>query len=150
MPKYGIHYIVLDEMSKKLASSSSVKEKNMAKCITTHRAAANLGAIGPDLLFWAPDFEFVDGFRNFIKPLIQLRETLKDIDEVVDAIKDGFDTLANLPKNIVLDNLKSSPNPFVSSTATRLASLDLFIIDAKKILRQILTLLNLRFFLQYV
>ncbi len=132
MPKYGIHYIVLDEMSKKLASSSSVKEKNMAKCITTHRAAANLGAIGPDLLFWAPDFEFVDGLRNFIKPLIQLRETLKDIDEVVDAIKDGFDTLANLPKNIVLDNLKSSPNPFVSSTATRVASLDLFIIDAKK------------------
>lgn len=127
MPKYGIHYIVLDEMSKKLAASSSNTEKEIANCINKNRAAANLGAIGPDLLFWAPDYDFVQGLRNFVIPFRDLKNTIDNIEDIVEAITEGFENVINMPKVYVFTQLKNSNIPFLSTTANAVTNLDEFI-----------------------
>lgn len=131
MPKYGIHYIVLDEMSKKLAASSSNSEKAIANCINNNRAAANLGAIGPDLLFWAPDYDFVQGLRNFVIPFKNLQNTIDSIEDIVEAISEGFENVINMPKDFVLNQLKNSQIPFISTTAKAVTDLDEFMEIAK-------------------
>jgi hypothetical protein len=131
MPKYGIHYIVLDEMAKKLATSSSSSEKAIANSIRNNRAAANLGAIGPDLLFWAPDFDFVQGLRNFIEPFKSLKKVIGEIEDIVKGISEGFENVKNMPKDFVLGQLQNSPIPIVRDTARSVTNLDDFMQKAK-------------------
>jgi len=67
MPKTAIHVIVLDEVIRRLKMSDNEIEKKLGMLMSQHRSAAVLGAIGPDLFFWAPDFEAARKLYNFYK-----------------------------------------------------------------------------------
>ena len=119
-------------MSKKLASSNSNSERVIGNIINNNRAAANLGAIGPDLLFWAPDYDFVQGLRNLLVPFKDLKKAIGDIEDVVEAISEGFENVINLPKDIVLGKLRQSPIRLVSDMAIAASKLDEFMNKAKE------------------
>lgn len=92
MPKYGIHYIVLEEVISKLDSdSSNAKSKNFAEILQKNRFEAALGAIGPDLLFWAPDYEIVKELENIVKAYDLITEKIEQVEEVTDVIKEKID-----------------------------------------------------------
>ena len=55
MPKYGIHHVVLQETIGRLISDSTSYGQEAGNEMATHKDIAMLGAIGPDLFFWAPD-----------------------------------------------------------------------------------------------
>ncbi len=67
MPKTAIHVIVLDEVIRRLKMSENEVEKKLGMLMSQHRSAAVLGAIGPDLFCWAPDFEAARKVYNFYK-----------------------------------------------------------------------------------
>ncbi len=77
MPKYAVHMIALEEACKKLKQSTKASERQIADLIESHKQVSNLGSIGPDLFFWAPDFEIVkkplEFYKNF-KWLFELYE----------------------------------------------------------------------------
>lgn len=132
MPKYGIHYIALDKMAQKLSASNNLAEKSIGSIINNNRQAANLGAIGPDLLFWAPDFQMVQSIRNFIDPFDKIMKTFREVEDLVKGIENGISNALNQPKNIVLTHLRSSNIPGVSQIAASVQDLDSFMNAAKQ------------------
>ena len=84
MPKYGVHQIVLDKVSKKLASEF---DHEAAHIISDNREHAMLGAIGPDLFFWAPDYEKCD-------TIITIYTTIHKLAKMVDPILNPVKTAA--------------------------------------------------------
>jgi len=67
MSKTAVHVIVLDEVIRRLKTSDDEIEKKLSILMSQHRSVAVLGAIGPDLFFWAPDFEAARKLYNFYK-----------------------------------------------------------------------------------
>lgn len=102
MPKYAIHQIVLNDAVGGLLASPDAAAAAAGNELALNRAAANLGAIGPDLLFWAPDYEIVEVFYTFYKNYKELKELydsivqpIRDIrDAVVEPVEDAVETLA--------------------------------------------------------
>jgi hypothetical protein len=74
VPKYGVHQIVLAD-----AIYGSGIEPGAADLLRQHQAMAMLGAIGPDLFFWGPDYEFV--------------RILKGIYEAIDTVVQAYDAV---------------------------------------------------------
>jgi hypothetical protein len=102
MPKYAIHHIVLNDAIGELLASSSAEARSAGEDLATNMPVANLGAIGPDLLFWAPDYEVVDRlytlYRNYaeLKALYdEIVQPIRDIrDAIVEPIEQTVETLA--------------------------------------------------------
>ena len=57
MPKFGIHGVVLADTVEKLKLNPNTT--NTALEIEDNIDWAMLGAVGPDLFFWAPDYDVV-------------------------------------------------------------------------------------------
>lgn len=83
MPKYGIHQIVLNDTIQKLEDAGA---DALAGVMRDHPTAAMLGAIGPDLFFWAPDYELGEALHTFYSIYSQTREIY---DTIVKPIHDA-------------------------------------------------------------
>ena len=102
MPKYGVHTIVLSEAIEKLASSSDPFDLEARSLLLNHPGIANLGAIGPDIFFWAPDYEIIrklyrlySNIAGIIKAFNDLVQPMKDlVDATVDVLADTVGVLA--------------------------------------------------------
>jgi hypothetical protein len=96
MPSFGIHFIVLDEVVKKLKSTGHGKE---AAILERYDDYASLGAMGPDIYFFAPDWnDEIRDFINFIfdvygilEPFIEFYEDY--IEPIEEAVESGVDWL---------------------------------------------------------
>ncbi len=108
MPKTAVHVIVLDQVIDRFRKSSGEIEKKIGEIMYAYRRAAVLGAIGPDLFFWAPDFEVVRKLHNFYKNwkwVIDLyNETIGKVKKTIEAlgepVEQAVETLA--PSTIAL------------------------------------------------
>ena len=89
MPKYGIHEIVLSRAINSLSSSSSSTEQQAGNEMNAHRGLAMLGAIGPDVFFWAPDYTVVDKFYTFYKNIEKIVDTYREITQPFREVKDA-------------------------------------------------------------
>jgi len=102
MPKYAVHHIVLNDAMGRLLASPDATAAAAGNELATNPAAANLGAIGPDLLFWAPDYEIVEVLYTLYSNYKELKELydsivqpIRDIrDAVVEPVEDAVETLA--------------------------------------------------------
>jgi hypothetical protein len=108
MPKYGIHHTVLTDATGQLLGSPDANAQAAGAVLATNPLIANLGAVGPDLFFWAPDYEVVDKlyvlYEN-IDELVQLYnqivQPIRDIvDAIVEPVEDAVETLA--PRTVAL------------------------------------------------
>ena len=85
MPKYGIHHVVIQEAISKLSSSADSSARAAADDLASNPSFANLGAIGPDLFFWAPDFGSVDKLYKLYSNIDKIVEIYNS---VVQPVKD--------------------------------------------------------------
>jgi hypothetical protein len=102
MPKWGIHNLVLAEATGRLLTTGNDAGRAAAEILFAEREAAMLGAVGPDLFFFAPDSEVADSlvtlFEN-VERIVDLydavAEPIKDVREAgFDPIEDAVETLS--------------------------------------------------------
>lgn len=77
MPKYGTHKVVLDETLSRLPTEYRT-------LMEQHMAAANLGAIGPDLFFFSKEYPS-------FHVIMEIAKTIKKIIGIIDDIKAPFE-----------------------------------------------------------
>ncbi len=97
MPKYGIHHIVIKNAVSQLYGLGTEPALQAAENLLSEMPAANLGAIGPDLFFWGPDYapvavlnrlytniqSVVDLYNQVMQPV---RDVLNAVGEPVEAL----------------------------------------------------------------
>lgn len=131
MPKTAVHVIVLDEVINRLRTSSNEAERKIGEIMHRNRSAAVLGAIGPDLFFWAPDYEVVNVLYNFYenwKSVIEIyNATIGKVKEVIDAVgeatMDAVETLAPATISMIralIEEIKETTQLLKSTLSTGL------------------------------
>lgn len=131
MPKWGIHNIVLDEAIGKLLLSPNTASQGAGTDLANHRGLSMLGAIGPDLFFFAPDYEAVDRFYRLYKNIEEVIDLYNDFvqpfrdirDAVVDPVEDAVETLAPATVaeiRILVEEIKETASLFSSTITTGL------------------------------
>jgi|Deesub1362B_J571_1020462.scaffolds.fasta_scaffold08336_1 hypothetical protein len=131
MPKYGIHHIVLREAVPELYASGQQAAMRAADIIQQERPAAMIGSIGPDLFFWAPDYEIVDQFytlyQNIEKAVDLYNRIVQPIRDVISAVgepvEDLVETLAPSTVQLVrtlLEEIDQTASLFKSAIGTGL------------------------------
>jgi hypothetical protein len=131
MPKYGIHHVVLQDATQQLLVNPSATAQTAGTMLNTHRDLAMLGAVGPDLFFWSPDYEVVDKLYRLHKNIEEIVtlynkivQPVRDIrDAVVDPVVDTVETLA--PSTVALirttiEEMRETVELFKSTVATGL------------------------------
>jgi hypothetical protein len=91
MPKYGIHFIVLEKVKSRLEGSNDPARQALGRILGEHKLAASVGCIGPDLLFWAPDYALVESLRDLVTTYDTLRRSWETLEEFADAIEDHIE-----------------------------------------------------------
>ncbi len=128
MPKYGVHSIIMEQAVSRL---SDEKLKNL---MTTHRGAALLGSIGPDLLFFSPEYkafnffiQFAQNMRHVKKIFVEVKESIKKVIEPIEEaietyaapVDEAIDTIGKiLPLNCLdglVDDVKDAAGTFKSA-----------------------------------
>lgn len=102
MPKYGIHHIVLNDAIEHLLANPNAKAHAAGEELAIEKDTAMIGAVGPDLFFWAPDYEVVDKVYRLHKNIEaivdlynQVVQPMRDIrDAVVEPVEDLVESLA--------------------------------------------------------
>ncbi|MCK5137804.1 MAG: hypothetical protein KAR19_18605 [Bacteroidales bacterium] len=102
MPKYGIHYIALQKTIEKLKASTVAHERIAGDIMESHQGISNLGAIGPDIFFWAPDypvidklFDFYEVYESIVKKYEDITAPIREVKETVgDAAEEVVGSLA--------------------------------------------------------
>ncbi len=130
MPKYAIHHIVLNDAIGVLLGANASTARNAGAELAANMPIANLGAVGPDLLFWAPDYEIVDKFYRLYQNYAELRDLyntlvqpIRDIrDAVVEPLEAAVETLA--PSTVALirtliEQMKATADLFKKDGADR-------------------------------
>jgi len=131
MPKYAVHMIVLEEVAKKLGQSTVGDERAIADLIDKNKQAALLGSVGPDLFFWAPDYDIVKKPLEFYKKfrwLIELyNNTIGLVNDAIEALeKPVEDAVSSLAPNTVkilkslINQIEKTISTFKSTLATGL------------------------------
>lgn len=91
MPKYGIHSMVMSEA----AVAAPAEIKNL---LQQHRGAALLGAVGPDLLFFSPEYGAFNFFVQLAHNLKGVKEAfgkvVRTIEDVIEPIEEAIEELA--------------------------------------------------------
>ena len=82
--------IVAEQSFEKLKQSQKISEKKIGQLLDSHRHAVVLGSMGPDLFFWAPDYEIVKWPLQFYKNFYFLIELY---DNTIGLVKDTIDEL---------------------------------------------------------
>jgi hypothetical protein len=131
MPKYGIHQIVLSRAMAELAEQGSVKGKQAASDMYAHEDMAMLGGVGPDLFFWAADFEevgklmiFYNNVENIVNTYKDATAPFRDIKNAVGEVTDRLvGTLANDTQQLIrtaLEEVKETAKLLNSSISSGL------------------------------
>ena len=94
MPKYGVHQIVLDKVYQKLNDQNHY----LANIVRQNKKEAMLGAIGPDLFFWSPEYQAFDR-------LIGIYKAIKNFKESVDSIVAPFENAVDQVKGAMLKTM---------------------------------------------
>ena len=102
MPKILTHVAIMDRVIAKLGSSSDPNDREIARIMRDNREAAILGAIGPDIFFWAPDYDFnqvlLEVYRvyKFLKDLYDstIGKVAEIIEEVGEAVEETVEEVA--------------------------------------------------------
>lgn len=131
MPKYGIHHVVLTDAIGELLASPAAAAQNAGAELAGNHAMSMLGATGPDLFFWAPDYEIVDKLYTLYKnyqALVDLYnevvQPIRDIrDAVVEPIEDAVETLA--PSTVamirtLIEEMRETAEVFKAAVSTGL------------------------------
>ncbi len=110
MPKYVIHTIVMEKTAEKLASSSNQELREMGRIMIENRGYAVLGAIGPDLFFWAPDYVVCQVLLEFYRAWDMVKEvynrTIGKVVEAVEVVKEATEDLMEIVSPGVAGNLR--------------------------------------------
>lgn len=98
MPKFGIHYIIKEKLvADLLGDRSNPDNKIVGDIMTNEKFGANLGCIGPDLLFWATDFDIVKQLERFVKAFSSFKryydEAVDFVEKIEKNIDDGIDVV---------------------------------------------------------
>ncbi len=91
MPKYGIHHIVIEKAREHIAGDNSLnpEQQSIAELIEENMQWANMGAIGPDVFFWAPDYKEIDKLYTLYENLKEIIDIYNKIVEPVRRIKEA-------------------------------------------------------------
>jgi len=107
MPKFGIHYIVLKKLQEKLEADEAAGSQVLARILRENQFAANLGCIGPDLMFWTPDYAVVENLRGPVEAYDEIMRAydalMAPIEAIEKKIEDGIED--------VLDEMEQLPPP---------------------------------------
>lgn len=133
MPKYGIHQITLQKTIEKLQQSTGTNERTIGNNLQNNIGLSNLGAIGPDLFFWAPDYELADMLFGFYEEYRKVVDTYNQIAAPIRVIKEAAGealdaTVGSLaPSSIeliklTLTRLKQTANDLKTAISTQLLS----------------------------
>ncbi|MEM1991557.1 MAG: zinc dependent phospholipase C family protein [Thermoproteota archaeon] len=98
MPRQAVHMIVLDEVISRLRVSTNQAERRIGDLMYRNRQAAVLGCIGPDIFYWAPDFNMIGKLSNFYRNFNNIINLYNTIDL---KIKEVFTLLGNPVENTV-------------------------------------------------
>ena len=131
MPKYGIHQIVLARAADQFIADPVTSTAAAGNDINTHRGAAMLGAVGPDLFFWAPDYKVVDKLYTLHKNIGKLVDIYNDVtrpvreigEAVGEAAEEAVSTLTPNtvdPIKTLLERIKQTSQLFDSTLRTGL------------------------------
>ena len=131
MPKYAVHHIVLKLAAQELAASQAAPARNAANVIGAEMPTANIGAIGPDLFFWGPDYELVaklyklyQNIADVVALYNKIVQPIRDAAHAIgDPIEDAVSTLAPNTVNMIkllLEELGETAALFKSSVSTGL------------------------------
>lgn len=131
MPKYGIHHVVLTDAIGELLASASPAAQTAGVELASNHGMAMLGAVGPDLMFWAPDYEIVDRLYTFYKNYQAVVDLYNDIvqpirdirDAIVEPIEDAVESLA--PSTVamirtLIEEMRETAELFKSAVSTGL------------------------------
>ncbi len=83
MPHYGIHHVVLLDATHELKVNPKAAVRDAGYLLTHHSDIANLGAIGPDLFFWAPDHDVVNPLSTLYTNFRAIVEAREEIDGAI-------------------------------------------------------------------
>ncbi|MFW6192892.1 MAG: zinc dependent phospholipase C family protein, partial [Gemmatimonadota bacterium] len=131
MPKWGIHNIVLSEATGELLATDDEPGVAAATDLYFEREAAMLGAVGPDLFFFAPDYEIVDRlftlYQNLEEVIDLYNEVVQPIrdvrDAVVEPVEDAVETLAPSTVELIrqaVEEVRETADLFQSTLQTGL------------------------------
>lgn len=133
MPKLGIHGLVLADTVEKLKLNPNTT--NTALEIEDNIDWAMLGAVGPDLFFWAPDYDvvqitydmwqyiesWIDIYDKCMAPIRWVKDQVGEIVEpVYDALEDYLPTNTIDLINTVLVELKETASLFSSAILNKI------------------------------
>ena len=136
MPKMGIHGIVLEDAIKKLQLDPDTKSLGVG--IEEHMDWAMLGAIGPDLFFWSPDYEIMDTvidmwkiykkwseiYNDCMAPVVWVKDKVVEFGEdVYAAAEDVLPTSSIETIASVLQELRETVDLFKSGIVTGVETL---------------------------
>ena len=148
MPKYGIHGIVLNRAIDRLQARGTAPAVDAAGNLSAHRDLAALGAVGPDIFFWAPDYEIVKQLRKVQDRIVAAIDAYNLIMEPIHRIEDAarsaaVDLVDRLPPPLVapvkvlIEQIQGISNTYRSAVsavlATELIGIGNFIADAGKL-----------------
>ncbi len=101
MPKYGVHHIVMKDAAQKLQTSNHRAATHAADVINSNMSSALIGSIGPDLLFWAPDYDAVEFLYTLYK---NIEDVVDLVNAIVEPISDVIDAVGK-PVDLLVDTL---------------------------------------------
>ena len=88
MPKYGIHTMIVED-------AAALSAEQVRALLQQHRGAALLGSIGPDLLFFSPEYGTFNFFMQLAHNLKHVKQMfgqiLEAIDRVLQPIEDALE-----------------------------------------------------------
>ncbi len=91
MPKYGIHYIVLEAArGELLANPANSLANRRGRILQDNLPYASLGAIGPDLFFYAPDYKLMEVLVPFNDKYRAVKDLYKKVKQ---PLEKGWDLL---------------------------------------------------------
>ncbi|MBK9147139.1 MAG: zinc dependent phospholipase C family protein [Flavobacteriales bacterium] len=90
MPKYGIHHIILEKVRERLADGNN-DQRDLHRILAQNRVEGNLGCIGPDLLFWAPDYAIVENLKDLVEAYDRVMQLLEPIKEFAEGIEENIE-----------------------------------------------------------
>ena len=131
MPKWGVHNIVLSEANGVLLTTGTEAGQQAAADMFFEREAAMLGAIGPDLFFFAPDYEIVDKLFTLYKNIEEVVDLYNEVvqpirdvrDAVVEPVEDAVETLAPSTVDLIrqaVERVRDTADLFQSTIQTGL------------------------------
>jgi len=133
MPKWGVHYLIMRKAIDELESdqSLSAKNKKAISSIKSEESLALIGSVGPDILFFAPDYKNADRMYQLYKNIQDvldvwekvtkpIREVEEEIEEQVDSIEDKLDSQALELAKESYEEIKETSNLFKSTVKTGL------------------------------